>query len=101
MFRRQLVFTADEIWTLLPGAGRPATVFLAGFPTDLQSDPTLAGRWERLLAVRTAVYDPGFGDPRNGHDLAVVVLDQPLTTKPVAINRRSIDTASTNPRSNL
>jgi isoleucyl-tRNA synthetase len=50
-----LSFTADEIWTLLPATGRPASVFAAGFPEHLPLDETLAARWDRLLAVRTAV----------------------------------------------
>ena len=50
-----LSFTADEIWALLPGGDRPATVFAAGFPEDVPQDAALAERWERLLAVRTAV----------------------------------------------
>jgi isoleucyl-tRNA synthetase len=50
-----LSFTADEIWSLLPGKDRPAAVFFAGFPENLPQDDALAARWERLLAVRTAV----------------------------------------------
>src|SRR4051812_42477426 len=36
---------------------------------------------QNILSVATAVYDPKFGDPRNGHDLAVVVLDKPMAVK--------------------
>src|SRR5205085_387948 len=44
-----------------------------------------------VLAVRTAVFDPGFGKPQNGHDIAVVVLVDALPQKPIPINRASLD----------
>jgi isoleucyl-tRNA synthetase len=50
-----LSFTSDEIWSHLPRAERPASVLLAGFPTDLPRDDKLAEQWERLLEVRAAV----------------------------------------------
>ena len=51
-----LSFTADEIWSRLPGA-REASVHLAEFPTDTDRwlDAALEDRWDRLLRVRTAV----------------------------------------------
>jgi isoleucyl-tRNA synthetase len=50
-----LSFTADEVWALVPGSGRPPSVFLAGFPTEVHRDEKLAMKWERLLMVRAAV----------------------------------------------
>jgi isoleucyl-tRNA synthetase len=50
-----LSFTAEEIWRHVPGAGRPRSVLLAGFPATLPRDEALAARWERLLEVRAAV----------------------------------------------
>ncbi len=50
-----LSFTADEIWSSLPGGDRPSSVLLAGFPADVALDPELAVKWERLLEVRAAV----------------------------------------------
>ncbi|MFQ5668680.1 MAG: isoleucine--tRNA ligase, partial [Candidatus Binatia bacterium] len=50
-----LSFTAEEIWSHLPADERPSSVFLAGLPVEGYRDDQLAGKWERLLAVRTAV----------------------------------------------
>ena len=50
-----LSFTAEEIWTYLPGGTRPASPLLAGFPVETFRDDKLAEKWDRLLAVRTAV----------------------------------------------
>ena len=50
-----LSFTADEIWAHLPGGERPASPLLAGFPLEGFATTSLAEKWERLLAVRTAV----------------------------------------------
>jgi len=51
-----LSFTAEEIWSFLPGGERPASVLLAGFRAEpLPTDAALAQRWERLLEVRSAV----------------------------------------------
>jgi isoleucyl-tRNA synthetase len=51
-----LSFTADEIWSHVPGR-RSETVFEAGLPAvdPALIDDTLAATWERLLAVRTVV----------------------------------------------
>jgi len=51
-----LSFTADEIWSYVPG--RPTqSVFEAGLPAvdSTLVDDALAARWERLLAARTVV----------------------------------------------
>ncbi len=51
-----LSFTADEIWSYLPGE-RAASVFHAGFPDAADVPPTgdLVQVWEQLLAVRGVV----------------------------------------------
>jgi len=54
-----LSFTAEEIWRMLPDAARreAVSVHLSSFPEVEGSwlNAQLAGRWERLLEVRTAV----------------------------------------------
>ena len=54
-----LSFTADEIWRMLPEAGRRgvASVQLASFPEaqPIWKDHGLAARWEKLLSYRTRV----------------------------------------------
>jgi isoleucyl-tRNA synthetase len=50
-----LSFTADEIWSYLPGDARPASPMLVGFPAADFRDDAVAEKWERLLAVRAAV----------------------------------------------
>jgi len=52
-----LSFTAEDVWSFMPGADKPESVFLAGFPPPPAAWRTdaLAGRFERLLAVRAAV----------------------------------------------
>src|SRR5262249_54504738 len=51
-------FTADELWRFLPG-GREESVHMAVFPAaaelETMLDADLAGRWERLLALRERV----------------------------------------------
>jgi len=51
-----LSFTADEIWSYIPGKAAD-TVFEAGLPGPDPAllDEPLAEKWERLLAVRSAV----------------------------------------------
>jgi isoleucyl-tRNA synthetase len=51
-----LSYTADEIWTYVPGR-TGATVFEAGLPAvdGLLVDEDLAARWERLLSARAVV----------------------------------------------
>ena len=51
-----LSFTADEIWSYVPGE-RPATVFEAGLPEVSEAAMTddLVQVWDRLLAVRGSV----------------------------------------------
>src|SRR2546427_2146775 len=52
-----LSFTAEDVWTHVPGRGRPESVFLAGLPgaPEAWPDPALASRFDRRLAVRSAV----------------------------------------------
>jgi isoleucyl-tRNA synthetase len=52
-----LSFTAEDVWTFMPGAGRADSVFLAGLDAAKPEwrDDALAGRFDRLLAVRGAV----------------------------------------------
>jgi len=52
-----LSFTAEDVWAHAPGRERPESVFLAGLPVapEVWHDPPLASRFERLLAVRSAV----------------------------------------------
>jgi isoleucyl-tRNA synthetase len=52
-----LSFTAEDVWSFMPGAGRAESIFLAGLDVAKPEwrDDTLAGRFERLLAVRGAV----------------------------------------------
>jgi len=51
-----LSFTADEIWSHLPGTTEP-TVFEAGLPAvdEAMADAELHALWDRLLAVRSEV----------------------------------------------
>jgi isoleucyl-tRNA synthetase len=50
--------TADELWRVLPGP-RDASVHLTEFPSpeslDAMLDPSAAGDWQRLLAIRAVV----------------------------------------------
>jgi len=68
-----LSYTADEIWSHVPGEKAP-NVFEAGLPqvaTTLIDEP-LAEKWERLLAVRSAVtkaLEEARKDGRIGHSL--------------------------------
>ncbi len=52
-----LSFTAEDVWSFMPGSGRAESVFLAGLETAKPEwrDDVLATRFERLLAVRGAV----------------------------------------------
>jgi len=52
-----LSFTAEEIWSYLPAAGREASVFLADFPAERAGwiAKDLAAQYDRLLQVRAAV----------------------------------------------
>ncbi len=53
-----LSFTAEEIWTYVPGASaRAASVFLSSFPVPRSSaaDAALLEVWDRLLGVREAI----------------------------------------------
>jgi isoleucyl-tRNA synthetase len=52
-----LSFTAEDVWSFMPGEGGAASVFLAGMPAPPAAwrDDALAARFERLLGVRGAV----------------------------------------------
>jgi isoleucyl-tRNA synthetase len=52
-----LSFTAEDVWSFMPGAGNAESVFLAGLDAARPEwkDDALAGRFDRLLAVRGAV----------------------------------------------
>jgi isoleucyl-tRNA synthetase len=52
-----LSFTAEDVWSFMPGADQPESVFLAGLPPPPAAwrADEIAARFERLLAVRTAV----------------------------------------------
>jgi isoleucyl-tRNA synthetase len=52
-----LSFTAEDVWSFMPGTGRADSVFLAGIDAARPEwrDDALGGRFERLLAVRGAV----------------------------------------------
>src|SRR5262249_8799667 len=52
-----LTFTAEEVWSHIPGAGKPESVHLVLFPEERGEwvDERLAAEWERLLEVRGEV----------------------------------------------
>jgi len=52
-----LSFTMEEVWTHLPGAGKPESVHFATFPEDRGEwmSERLAAEWDRLLEVRGEV----------------------------------------------
>jgi isoleucyl-tRNA synthetase len=52
-----LSFTAEDVWSFMPGSGRAESVFLAGLEAARPEwrDDALAARFEKLLAVRGAV----------------------------------------------
>jgi isoleucyl-tRNA synthetase len=52
-----LSFTAEDVWSFMPGDGRAESVFLAGLPPPPAAwrADDVAGRYDRLLAVRGAV----------------------------------------------
>jgi isoleucyl-tRNA synthetase len=52
-----LTFTADEVWSYIPGRGKPESVHLALFPEERGEwmNERLAADWERLLEVRGEV----------------------------------------------
>ncbi len=50
-----LSFTAEEVWTSLPGGAPSPSVFLVDFPEAKPADAEFAARWETLLDVRGAV----------------------------------------------
>jgi isoleucyl-tRNA synthetase len=52
-----LTFTADEVWSYIPGRGKPESVHLILFPEERGEwiNERLAADWERLLEVRGEV----------------------------------------------
>ncbi len=52
-----LSFTADEVWSHIPGRGKPESVHLVTFPEERGEwiNERLRGEWERLLEVRGEV----------------------------------------------
>ena len=52
-----LTFTADEVWSHIPGRGKPESVHLVTFPEERGEwlDERLGAEWERLLEVRGEV----------------------------------------------
>ncbi len=52
-----LSFTADEVWSHIPGRGKPDSVHLVTFPDERGEwvNERLAAEWERLLEVRGEV----------------------------------------------
>ena len=52
-----LTFTAEEVWSYIPGRGKPESVHLVLFPEerDEWANERLAAEWERLLEVRGEV----------------------------------------------
>jgi hypothetical protein len=46
-----------------------------------------------MLPVKTVVFNPLYGNPRQGNDFCIVVLDRPLAVRPIALNRASLDNA--------
>ncbi len=81
-----LAFTADEVWTYLPGR-RDTSVHMAVFPTPAEleewSDPELIARWQTLATLRERVLariEPLRKDKQIGSSLqATVILSAPPT----------------------
>src|SRR5262245_20831124 len=79
-----LSFTADELWSFLPGA-REGSVHMAAFPSQeellLLVDAELTARWDRLVAIREGVVaeiEPLRKDKQIGSSLqAKVVITAP------------------------
>ena len=46
-----------------------------------------------LIPIKTAIHDPQYTTPRQGHDVAIVVLETPLTVRPMRINRAPLEQA--------
>jgi V8-like Glu-specific endopeptidase len=66
----------------------------AAYSVYLGNDDSKIRSRTELLAVSATAYDPQFGDPTQGHDLAVAVLAKPVSIKPIPINRASIANAT-------
>ena len=52
-----LSFTAEEVWSYVPGAGKPESVHFTTFPDERGEwvDERLTAEWDRLLEVRAEV----------------------------------------------
>jgi len=52
-----LSFTADEVWSYIPGLGKPASVHVTTFPDERGEwiDERLGREWDRLLELRAEV----------------------------------------------
>jgi isoleucyl-tRNA synthetase len=73
-----LSFTADEVWSYMPGDRKLSSVFLADFPKAEEQylDDALEARWEKLLAVRgeaAKVLEALRKDKKIGHSLDAAV----------------------------
>jgi len=73
-----LSFTADEVWSYMPGDRKLSSVFLADFPRPEEQylDDALEARWEKLLAVRgeaAKVLEALRKDKKIGHSLDAAV----------------------------
>jgi hypothetical protein len=51
------------------------------------------GSPQTTLPVKTTVFNPLYGNPRQGNDFAIIVLQAPLGIRPVPINRAPLDAA--------
>lgn len=78
-----LSFTTDEAWRFLPAwPGKPESVFLADLPeaADLPGGAEIAGRWERILALRYEIAQPleaARKEKRIGSDQDALVVIRP------------------------
>ena len=73
-----LSFTAEEVWSFLPGAEKEKSVHLAEFPKlhEDWTDNALEARWDRILAVRgeaAKVLEKLRADRVIGHSLDALV----------------------------
>jgi hypothetical protein len=46
---------------------------------------------EDTLAVKTVVHDTRYGNPRQGHDFSIIVLETPLAIRPIPLNRAPLE----------
>lgn len=50
-----------------------------------------------LIPLKTTVFDPQYTTPRQGHDMAIIVLDTPMAIRPIPINRAPMEQAQGKP----